>query len=67
MSGSVAKLTTPMALGPEREDRRQRKSGLKPARSDTIAICESYPCPPPPGSIFIYHNNHFAQAFGITL
>ena len=27
-----------VALGPEREDRRQRKSGLKPARSDTIAL-----------------------------
>ena len=31
-----------VALGPELEDRRQRKSGLKPARSDTMLVCGSY-------------------------
>ena len=56
-----------VALGPEREDRRQRKSGLKPARSDTIAICESH--------LFPRHRGQFpfaiviilCKAFGISL
>ena len=51
----------------EREARRQRKSGLKPARSDTIAICELHPCPRHRGQFSFANASILRKAFGVSL
>ena len=51
----------------EREARRQRKSGLKPARSDTMAICEYHQYPRHRGQFSFAKTSIFRKTFGISL